>query len=566
MRDYKIIFCIFCIFFCTTVFFAKEKKTSKEGTVHTTAPTAKISADSIVYYKTVPDAPVSKHFVSEILINGKWCKSATLETECVESEKLKPYIRSNYPMTGWTMSWTSFEIPKGKSVQLRIKRIDGLPFDSWSLKPRSKNIPAQKEGDWLVLTIDKPCQLALDPNNELNDFNLDNTDPMSVKFHNMAIFVNPHLEDSRPYPDDPNIYCVKPGELPPEDGDWQTVYFLPGVHHIKRPAGDFMRPYFLKSDKQYYIPGDAFLYGTMYTEDSENVHLFGYGTVSGLKNHTPKSSPERWKRKSWYKGFTGSSVKNLRLEGVYFCDGAFHSVAIYGKNNPDATNYIKNVKISTWRANGDGFYITGYAQVEDCFLRCQDDCLYTGQGSKGITVRGLTTWADYNGSAFIFSAGGSGQNVMVSDCDIIYSRSQFAFKGKEGYGAGGRSFNLRYLNKNTYISNISFVDIRIDDPNRNEVFYVMAQEIKMPPRMANGKLGKGKKKYVAIGPDDNHGFSNILFKDIEIVHDLGMKSKFYGSGKQYSVIFDNVTIGGKKATKPEDLHLDVKNFPGLIFK
>jgi len=45
-----------------------------------------------------------------------------------------------------------------------------------------------------------------------------------------------------------------------------------------------------------------------------------------------------------------------------------------------------------------------------------------------------------------------------------------------------------------------------------------------------------------------------------------MKSKFYGSGKQYSVVFDNVTIGGKKAMKPEDLHLDVKNFPGLLFK
>ena len=526
-------------------------------------PTDKIPSDEIVYYETVPDAPVSKHFVSEIFINGKWCKSATLETECVESEKLKPYERPNFPMTGWTMSWTSFEIPEGKSVQLRIKRIDGLPLDSWSLKPKSKNIPAKKEGDWLVLTIDKPCQLALDPNNELNNYNLGTTDPSSVKFHNLAIFVNPHLEDSRPYPNDPNVYCVKPGELPPEDGDWQTVYFLPGVHHIKRPAGNLMRPYFLKSDKQYYIPGDAFLYGTIYTKNTENVRLFGYGTVSGLKNHTPKSSPERWEKKLWYKGFNGSNVKNLHLEGVYFCDAAFHTVAIYGKDNPDATNYIKNVKISTWRGNGDGFYLTGYTQVEDCFLRCQDDCLYTGSGSKGLVARGLTTWTDHNGSAFIFTAGGSGQNVMVSDCDVIYSRSKPAF----GNGMGGRVFNLRSLKKDASISNISFENIRIDDPNRNEVFYVMAQFLKIPPRTASGNvLNPEKKEYVALDPDENHAFSNILFKDIEIVHDLGMQSKFYGSGKNYSVTFDNVTIEGKKATRPEDLHLDVKNFPGLIFK
>ena len=116
------------------------------------------------------------------------------------------------------------------------------------------------------------------------------------------------------------------------------------------------------------------------------------------------------------------------------------------------------------------------------------------------------------------------------------------------------------------IKEISFENIRIDDPNRNEVFYVMAREQKLPPRGDSGIVGPGEREYNVLGPDDNHAFSNIVFKDIEIVHDLGLKSKFYGSGKNYSVTFDNVTIGGKKATRPEDLHLDVKNFPGLIFK
>jgi hypothetical protein len=188
--------------------------------------------------------------------------------------------------------------------------------------------------------------------------------------------------------------------------------------------------------------------------------------------------------------------------------------------------------------------------------------LYTGSGSKGLTARGLTLWTDYNGSAFIFTAGGSGQNVKVSDCDVIYSRSKFAW----GTGAGGRVFNLRSLKKGANISNISFENIRIDDPNRNEVFFIMAQELHLPPRGEGGAVGPGKREYIVLGPDEHHEFSNIVFKDIEIVHDLGLKSKFYGSGKKYNVTFDNVTIGGKKATRPEDLHLDVQNFPGLIFK
>jgi hypothetical protein len=96
---------------------------------------------------------------------------------------------------------------------------------------------------------------------------------------------------------------------------------------------------------------------------------------------------------------------------------------------------------------------------------------------------------------------------------------------------------------------------------------VSSQFLKIPERTESGNvLNPEKKEYVVLGPDENHEFSNILFKDIEIVNDLGLKSKFYGSGKQYNVTFDNVTIGGKKATKPEDLHLDVKDFPGIIFK
>ena len=62
-------------------FLCKAEAFENKGT-----PTEKISADEIVYYETVPGAPVSKHFVSEILINGKWRKSATLETECGQQE------------------------------------------------------------------------------------------------------------------------------------------------------------------------------------------------------------------------------------------------------------------------------------------------------------------------------------------------------------------------------------------------------------------------------------------------------------------------------------------------
>jgi len=210
-------------------------------------------------------------------------------------------------------------------------------------------------------------------------------------------------------------------------------------------------------------------------------------------------------------------------------------------------------------------FLSGYNTVENCFLRCQDDCIYTGSGSSGLIVNGLTTWTDFNGSAFIFTAGGSGHTAIVSNCDVIFSRSKFAF----GNGAGGRTFCLRTLKSGASIRNIHFSDIRIDDPNRNEVFYILAQD-RQPAKQSKPKnegwiLRNSQGDYFPLGPDQSHVFQNITFKNIEIVQDLGRTSKVFGSGKDYDMTFENITIGGKKAKNAEDLYLNVVNFDGIKF-
>ena len=68
---------------------------------------------------------------------------------------------------------------------------------------------------------------------------------------------------------------MRPGEQPPEEGDWHTLYFFTCVHDI-RPN------YTVHSDKRYYSPGEAVVYGTMTNDDWNNVtiHIGGtHGTV-----------------------------------------------------------------------------------------------------------------------------------------------------------------------------------------------------------------------------------------------------------------------------------------------
>ena len=49
--------------------------------------------------------------------------------------------------------------------------------------------------------------------------------------HTLTVFANPFIED------EPDIFgegvlAIEPGEEVPTEGNWQTLYFLPGLHHV----------------------------------------------------------------------------------------------------------------------------------------------------------------------------------------------------------------------------------------------------------------------------------------------------------------------------------------------
>ena len=49
--------------------------------------------------------------------------------------------------------------------------------------------------------------------------------------HTLTIFANPFVVD-RPSEDDEGVRTVAPGEYAPSEGDWHTLYFLPGTHDV----------------------------------------------------------------------------------------------------------------------------------------------------------------------------------------------------------------------------------------------------------------------------------------------------------------------------------------------
>jgi len=235
--------------------------------------------------------------------------------------------------------------------------------------------------------------------------------------HTISIHGNPVLAN-KPATNDPSVYLVTPGTIPPQTGSWTTLYFLPGVHTL---GTDFQ----LYSGKSYYIPGDALVYASFNNDKNNdpgnNIHFFGHGTISGSQFYHNTHQPPGVDVVAININ-TGTGVSGVRVEGITITDPANHSLEV-GSWVPDATktNVVSWVKMFTWRGNGDGGGCGANNDVNNCFERTQDDGLYV----NGRSVRENVLWVDVNGCPFRLSSlpNLTSGTLMIYNNDVIYSRS-----------------------------------------------------------------------------------------------------------------------------------------------
>ena len=193
-----------------------------------------------------------------------------------------------------------------------------------------------------------------------------------------------------------------------------------------------------------------------------------------------------------YKPIDIRGAHNTKVEGITIVDSAMHSLMLISEYNPQKPTDICWVKIFTWRRNGDGINPFGNGLIEDCFIRTQDDCVYV----NGRGIRRVVFLTDANGSAFVLSPIGNmqkqllGNNIIVEDCDIIYSRSIF------NTHKGGRVFNLRGAGRGAGGDNIIFRNIKITDPRptRSAFGILSAAPWQRHPNYEQSR-GEGELKY-----------------------------------------------------------------------
>lgn len=505
--------------------FAKAQETTKQFTK---------GSDTLVVYSDVPGLAPSEFYTIKVrsaATNDEW-------KECYAN--ITRSLWSTIPIAGtgnkehyyayvkdWSHTYANIEMSRGSLVEVQISakngfKIKGSNFTIANAHPAQKASKPKVVDNVVYFTINNPGQITIDINGQMDETNTGNG-YSGPPIHTVSLFANPVID--KPSLTDPAIFVVEPGVKPPSNfGAKTTLYFKPGVH-------DIGRAFTLLANKNYYIPGDAIVYGTLYNGGGSgaSIRIYGYGTLSGdrIKHYLYDPEATGLTDKSW-KLIWSENCSNFRVDGISLMNCPKHTANLSLANGLSGKQtFVRWVKIVTWRSNGDGIGVAD--EISDCFFRTQDDCCYV----KGDRLR-TVFWTDVNGS--IFSMAGmdwaGGRPLLVEDCDIIYPRHcSTTWNGgkvfaKRGDQTGG--------NKTTTAVNVTFRNIRITDKYQTlETFYISSKD-------HQGLSG---------------AYSGIIFQNITSVKVPDpTHNRIIGhvGGVWDNITFDNVVLGGKKIVSRAD--------------
>ena len=492
-------------------------------------------------YDPVPGLEPSPFYSFQIREAGTdhWQEAFALVTECTQEKMCDKQDGGGFynHLANWSNSYVNFEMEDNVEVEVKITKLWGDAITKAVVHPMEAASNCEIIDGEAIVTVSKTALFAVDINGQMDDQDTGKLPPGSdghtrgdydgPPIHTVTIFANPPLRN-KPNIDDEGVHPVVPGEMPPEEGVWHTLYFLPGLH-------DIGHSFTLHQDRSYYIPGDAVVFGTLNNEEwfgGRNVTIFGHGTLSGDKLPHPSMSdlPEGqgWRHSPIH--IEGADYTTV--EGITIANSAMHSIIMYGRPDPKKQVTVRWVKIFTWRPNGDGINPFDNNLIEDCFIRTQDDSTYV----NGPGIRRVVYWQDCNGSTFVLSSlGGEAFNSyphVVEDCTVIYSRATWH------HWSGGNLFNMRGQGEGEGGYTVTFRNIVVEDPRPTLQHFKILMEGVEP--WADPEERKR-------GPGDLWGitFENITIKAASVLDEpevlWGMED-----GLIRGLIFKNVTLAGEK--------------------
>ncbi len=296
---------------------------------------------------------------------------------------------SKYPLN---RVWTGYQRPGNQTEiasfvnlisdePLHITVKTTLPHERLLLKPYSKGIvPAESDGE-ITFTLPENGQFVLEADS----------------YHHCL-----YLFNSKP--------------IPAPDPSGVTHYFGPGVH--------FPGKITLHSNESVYVDKDALVFGCLFADGAENLHIYGNGLFD--------DSGEGRCFIHCYEEFTNGNLKfydcrNVRIEGILCRDSAIWCLNLF--HCFDVT--VDGIKIfGQWRYNTDGADIVNCQDItiRNSFIHSFDDTVtikgidrYAGTDNANILTENCVLWCDWGKTCEIGleTACREYRDITFRNCDIL---------------------------------------------------------------------------------------------------------------------------------------------------
>ena len=365
---------------------------------------------------------------------------------------------------------------------VKIKITASRDISSFLIRPKNRGIKASLNGKELSFEISGPQKLYI----EIDSL--------------------PHLA----------IFADPPEVKPPEKEDPGVIFFSPGVHDVGQID--------LQSGQTIYISAGAVVNANIRGNDLQNVRITGHGILQG--------------------NVRISHTSNLHVDGIF------------NRNTRGWTNTLtdcrnssyRNVKVfsygGVWGLDGINPVSCRNFTIDDCFMRCRDDCVAIKSinldlkvDSIFVTNSVMVGWAYSDGVTLGFELNGSPvENVLVKNCDMLYARG--------GGMSGGHSGFSIVCDGPAWVQNIRYEDIRVEEQTEFKNLELIVTPGKYygddPPGHIRGVYLKNVSWENSGKPFIINGFSpDNMVEDIT---------------------FENCSVGGKVLTGASDADFKLNEF------
>ena len=433
-------------------------------------PAVAARAEVWVYPAPSPDFRSPDYRVT-VIQAGQRHESFVYAHEC-QDEKLRD------KMSDWN-HWTTFSFAQPITVEVtRLKT--GATTTGATLLPSARGLrPTFSSGDPRTLT-----------------FSLDRPAKLFVRF--------PEATENPLF-----IFADAPEQNIPDRKDPNVIWFEAGK------ITDIGEKFAIKSGQTVYIPGGAYVKGTITAESASRVSIRGRGILSGL-GYARRPNVAGIPFNSVM--FNGPGTDQL-VEGITVTNPQNFCLLSRG------TFTVRNVKLFGWWHQTDGWGGGDDSSISDSFLKVNDDSVkFYG---KNQTARDLVIYQQVNGAPFQLGWGGDGQsatNCLAENIDVVACEAADKTQ-REGNQA---LLNLRNQSAKSVIDGVTIRHLRVDSDL---------------PMLVGLIQVKGTVR-------------NLVFEDVGVHGKMNGKNflRTEGTGSIAGIVWKNVRLHAEPVTTLSDAH------------